>query len=428
MKNYSRRVYVCLPLLYILSSHSAAFAQDTIKQPTIVIGDQMKLKISGYIRTDIFYDTRRNVEKVDGLFSLHPANASNDANGSDMNDISNFRMTAAASRLSTKFTGPDLLKAKTVAFVEFDFTGYNGVGASLRHAYIKLNWKEHEVLFGRSFHPLFSLENAPVTLAINSGAPFLPYVRNEQLRYTWKPGILNVMVATSALMNYGFAADGGGGYQHSQTIPDLTGNIQIKNSFLSFGVSGNYKLNQPKLYTTKAGKNFKTSEKVASTTLLSYAVIKAGKLTAKAGITYAQSDCELNMLGGYAVKTRDTTTMKETYATINNINYWGNLVYGDPLQVAIFMGYSKNLGTTASTIVEIQKDVARGFDASGNGLDHLIRVSPSISYKIGQLQLYAEIEYSVAAFGKYDLKDHVKVNNTQNVTNIRTMVTAFYYF
>jgi hypothetical protein len=427
-KNYCNRTVIVLVIL-LFQAMNFIKAQDTIKQPTITLGDQIKLKLSGYVRTDIYYDTRRNVEKVDGLFCLHPMNASYDATNKDINEIGIYRMTATASRIGTRFTGPDLMKAKSSAFIEFDFTGYSGVGASLRHAYVKLSWQKHEVMFGRFFHPMYNLETSPTVIGINSGAPFLIYARNEQLRYTWKPGIINIMLAASALMNYSFPADGAGGYQHYQTMPDLTGNIQLKNNAVTLGISGNYKMNQPKVCTNKtATKTYETSEQVSSYTLMSYAMVKTGKLIAKAGIVYGQANNELNMLGGFAVASRDTATMKEKYTTINNLNYWFNILYGVKIQGGLFVGYSQNLGTSAQTITEIQKDAARGFDANGNGIDHLFRISSSISYKTGPLQLSAELEFTTAAFGKYNINDHAKVSNTKDVTNIRTMITAFYFF
>lgn len=407
---------------------NCSYAQDTIRQSPVFLGDRVKLKISGFVRSDIFYDTHRNIEKVDGLFSLLPANASYDANGTDNNKIGNYRMTAAASRFGAKFTGPDLLKAKTTAYIEFDFTGVNGIGLTFRHAYIKLAWEKNEVLFGRYFHPMYVTDVSPSVLGINSGAPFLIYGRNEQIRYTWKPGAINFMIAASALMNYSFPSDGAGGYQHYQTLPDLTGNIQFKKDIFTIGASGNLKINQPRLSTIKNGKSFHTDRNVTSVSLMAYAQVKTSAVALKGGVTYGQSNNELNMLGGYAVGKRDTATMKETYTTLNNLNYWFNFLVGNKFQVGVFAGYSKNLGTSMQKILEVPKDAARGFDANGNGLDHLIRISPGITYKIGELALCAELEYSIAAYGKYDLSDYAKVTQTRNISNVRTMLTALYFF
>ena len=50
----------------------------------------------------------------------------------------------------------------------------------------------------------------------------------------------------------------------------------------------------------------------------------------------------------------------------------------DKLQVGIFVGYSKNLGTSSATILSLY--------GNRNDIDKLIRIAPSVNYKVGRLQ------------------------------------------
>ena len=156
------------------------------------------MKIGGFLRADAYYDTRKNAEILDGLLDLYPLPESKDVNGEDMNAFSPFRMSAAASRVNTKFTGPDVLNAKTSSLIEFDFTGYNGIGLRLRHAWLKLNWQNSELLMGRFWHPMFILDAFPTVLGLSTGAPFNVFNRCEQIRYTYILGSISIMGAASA--------------------------------------------------------------------------------------------------------------------------------------------------------------------------------------------------------------------------------------
>jgi hypothetical protein len=435
-KNFILKATLACLLCFAITS---VFSQEKTDQPqpTITLGDQVTMKIGGFLRSDFYYDTRKNSEMLDGLLDLYPMNDQIDLLGKDMNDYNLFRMSAAATRLNTKFTGPDVLKAKSSAFVEFDFTGYNGIGFRLRHAWLKLNWQNSELLFGRFWHPMFMLDATPTVLALSTGAPFAPFNRCEQLRFTYSLNHLSFVIAASGQMDYGFpseysSASGTTTYLHNQIMPDFTFNPQFKNDNFVFGLSGNYKMNQPRTSFTRTNTTTKylTTETLATYALQAYGQIKSGNLKIKGGVLYGQNMMELLMMGGFAFK--DTTPSNETYSAIKNMNYWGNIVYGDKLQGSIFFGYTKNLGSVDKTILGFSKTTARGYDDTGNGIDHLIRIAPCLSFKTGRVQLSYEFEYNIAAWGKYKtgnvINDYAKITNTENCTNTRSQFAAVFSF
>ena len=65
-------------LLFSLLLSVGAFAQ-------IDLGKDMTLKIYGHVRTDFYYNSRNNVQSVDGLFYSYPMDEVLDANGNDIN-------------------------------------------------------------------------------------------------------------------------------------------------------------------------------------------------------------------------------------------------------------------------------------------------------------------------------------------------------
>ena len=444
MKKITHLWLIALTLNMILCSNNliAQETQTAVQQPTITLSDQVTMKIGGFLRADVFTDTHKNAEILDGLLDLYPLNKSLDANtGKDINSLNLFRMSAASSRLNAKFTGPDVFNAKSTSLIEFDFTGVNGYGLRLRHAWIKLNWQNSEFLFGRYWHPMFITDAFPTVLGLNTGAPFIVFNRCEQMRYTYNIGSISIMAAASIQMDYGLSSEfnkdnGVTTLLHNQIMPDLTLNTQFKNDMFLLGISGNYKVDQPRISTTgKASKSYQTSEKINSFSAQIYGQIKAGNFKIKGGALYGQNMIELLMLGGFAVSEKDTAlTNHEKYTTVNNLNYWGNILYGDKLQVGLFVGYIQNLGTTSKNVFEFTSTSARGYDAKGTGIDHLIRIAPSVSYKTGRLQFYLELEQSIVAYGSYKdpitkaIYEHALVKNTTNVMNTRANFATIFYF
>jgi hypothetical protein len=450
MKNYFKFLLAAgTAIICGLQVHSQTTAAATPTPTTtatenmVSLGDNVKMKIGGFLKSDIFYDTRKNVEIVDGLFLFYPNAENPDANGKDIDAVSQIRMSAVTSRLNTKFTGPDVLNAKTTALIEFDFSGFNSIGLRLRHAYVKLNWTNDEVLFGRFWHPLFCTDVFPTVLALNTGAPFNVFNRTEQIRFTRFMGSFSAMIATTMQYDYSFPSEFNqksavyfSNYYHNSIIPDLSLNLQFKTDMLIIGATANYKVNQPKTYTegpttgpvaSQKINKYVTDEKVSSIAISGYAQVKAGLLKVKASGMYGENMREFLMIGGYAIKTQDTITGKETYSTMNNLSTWANILYGDALQGGLFVGYTKNLGSSDKTLSSVSGAFSRG-----SNIDKIIRISPMVSYKTGKLQFQFEIEHTIASYAKattdIDLTNGGKIKNTTDIANTRVQFSTFFYF
>ena len=114
----------------------------------VQIGKDFSLKIYGHVRTDIYYNSRDNVQSVDGLFYSYPKDEVLDGNGNDINGSDNSNMYAVYSRMGFDFAGPMIGKAKTSAKIEFDFRGNGNDNLSalrLRHAYFNFDWGKNKV-------------------------------------------------------------------------------------------------------------------------------------------------------------------------------------------------------------------------------------------------------------------------------------------
>ena len=122
--------------------------------PVMIFSQEAKkfgIKFSGFVKTDIFFDTRQTVDVREGHFSLYPKGEYFDINGDDINAKPCFNFLSIQTRLRGKITGPDAFGAKTSALIEGAFFGTsNGDinGFRLRHAFAKLNWTNTDLLVG----------------------------------------------------------------------------------------------------------------------------------------------------------------------------------------------------------------------------------------------------------------------------------------
>ena len=125
------------------------------------------------------------------------------------------------------------------------------------------------------------------------------------------------------------------------------------------------------------------------------------------------------MIGGYAVSATDAVTQIKTYTNLNTGNVWADIATtGEKLVFGLFTGYSKNLGA--------KDNITGAVYGRGNNIDHLFRVSPRISLTEGRLTFAGEVESTTAAYGI--MQSNGKVTNTNNVSNLRILISTIYKF
>ena len=385
-----------IPILLLITGF--AYGQDKKEEP------KYGITLSGFIKTDFFYDTRQAVSIREGHFLLFPENEKLDLNGKDINSKDHFGILSIQSRLTGKITGPDLLKAKTSALVEADFFGNENAsfqdvnGLRLRHSIIKLNWSTTELLVGQYWHPLFVPECFPDVVSFNTGAPFQPFSRNPQIRLTQKVKNLKLIVAATSQRD--FSSNGPEGaspkYLSNAVLPDMNMHIQYSricnetNEFL-VGAGAEYKQLLPRLYaqgdkTLNDGKDtiyFAGDERVNSYALSVYSKLKLKPVTIKAYAIYGGNLFDQVMLGGYSITSiNESDQMSYEYSPVKSISLWTELATNGKVQAGIFAGYTKNLGTeTNNTGV---------YYSRGSNINYVYRIAPRIVINMAKLRISTE--------------------------------------
>lgn len=415
-----------LVFLVIILSPAFLFSQEST----------FGLKWSGFVKTDIFYDSRQTLDLREGHFLLYPLGESLDPENNDINANPSFSILSVQSRLKGDITGPDVLGAKATGMLEAEFFGTSSAdlnGFRLRHAYVKLNWKTTEVFAGQFWHPMFITDCFPEVVSFNTGAPFQPFTRNPQIRFTQKFGGLKFLAALVEERDFQDLGPNGSSteYLRNAAMPELSAQLSysIKNEdqkteFL-FGAGVNNKTIRPRLKTTKG---YETDETVTGTSFMAWAKLKLKPVTVKLEAVSGEMLNSMTMIGGYAMTELDTVKGFETYSPAKTSSFWLEIMgNGAKWQPGLFVGYSQNNG------LEDKYITTPTFYSRGSDIEYLYRVAPRLVYNSGKVRCALELEYTTAAYGKPDENgkwrdEYGVITNSEEVSNFRALIGVFYFF
>jgi len=398
------------------------------------------IKFSGFLRNDVFYDTRQITSARpanQGELLLYPTNVSLDANGNDVNAAPSLTMSSISTRLTGNITGPDAFGAKTSGIFEGEFFG-NANGNEnvfrLRHAYAKLDWKSSQLGFGHYWHPVCVTDCFPGTVSFNTGMPFQPFARNPQVRLTQKLGNQLSLILAAVSQIEAFTSPGSstgialGAAAASQTfindavIPNLHAQLQYKSKTFLAGAAIDYKSLRPALKGVSGTTTVATNEKVNSTTFEAYAKLTTNAVTLKAEFVAGQNLYDQLMFGGYLAY---GTALNVTYKPMGITSYWFEIAgTGKKVIPGLFFGYAKNDGASATGAVA---SYARSVTAGAASIDKVLRVSPRMDFVAGKFRFGTEIEITNAAYGTAG-SDGKVTGTTTSVTNTRLLFITVYSF
>ena len=386
-------------------------------------------KFYGRVRTDVFYNSRHNVESVEGAFFMYPKDIQLDPNGEDLNAVSNSGDFIFCTRLGLDITGPMLFNAKTTAKIETDFGGFstsvlgNFTTLRIRHAYVNLDWGRSSLLVGQTWHPLFG-EVLPSIVNLNTGCPFQPFSRSPQLQYNYKFSRFNLKAAAVFQNQYRSSGPLGSKmleYSRDAVLPEMFAGIDYRKEGFIVGVGADVLTLTPRTQSTKGELTYKVSERNVSASLLAFASYSSEWWKLNAKTIYGQNNVHTLSLGGYGVTSIDPVTGAYDYVNFNHSTSWVNVVYGKKWQVGLFGGFTKNLGTN-KPLVSSSMTYGMGMD-----IDKLYNMSVQTDYNTKNFTIGVEYSYSVADYGTIQTATG-KVTNTHAADNHRIAALCNYSF
>jgi len=400
--------------------------------------DQPKFGItwSGYVKNDIFFDTRQTVSAREGHFLLWPSPLDADLNGDDINAKPNFNILAVQSRLKALISGPDAFGAKTSGVIEADFFAQANENINLlrlRHAFIKLDWTKFELLAGQYWNPLFVTDCFPGTVSFNTGTPLQSFSRNPQVRLSYKTPGLRLTAAILSQRDYSSRGEDGvsSSYLRNSALPDMhlhamysSVNSESNTGFI-MGTGVAYKIIVPRLESSFGPVTmYKVDEKVGGITAIGFLKLLTIPVTVKAQVRYGENIADVLAVSGFAVKDIvDNITGELSYTPLRSMTFWGEIhTNGSKIQAGIFGGFSNNMGTK-----EAMSDPDNPVYGLATNIKSLYRLSPRLIINSGRTRLAMELEYTSASYGSdYDV--NYVPDNTNTVSNLRVLIAVYYFF
>ena len=386
----------------------------------------------GFVNPHYYADSRSVVGGREDMMLFYPKPVLRDSLDRDVNDGWQADMLAITARLGLRVSGPDMLGAKTTAYVEGDFTGSTNATINdlrLRHAYIDMVWGvpsqggvaegrggSHRLLMGQYWYAMVIHEIMPMTNPLNMGAPFHCYARQPQVRYEYRLGGFEAVAVaqwqldnmSQGLLN-GVPTSSTQFARHSM-VPELTAQLRYRTGSLFIGAAINAKTIQPVVVSVAT-----MSQHTEHHTSLTYSLFgKAtlGPVTVKAQTLLNNSLYEGCSLGGYILYTsvmgQDMMFHDWHFNTMwldieRSSGHW---------RPGLFLGYAKR--QDEGPVLAIYSTTA--VFGRGYNMDYLWRVQPRLTYTTGNgLSFTGEAEYTRAG---YDTP----------VGNLRLSLSAVYAF
>jgi hypothetical protein len=384
-----------------------------------------KYDFYGFVRGELYANSRRNTEAVDGLFYLLPNDRMPDADGKDLNAVPGSSFYSFTSRLGLNIQGPNIGMARTSAKIESDFGGNTGITFVLRvrQAWVRLDWERgSSLLLGQTWHPFFG-DVAPQVLNLSTGAPFQPFNRSPMIQYRYTRQ--KWQIHASALYQLMYLSTGPSGktedYQKNGLLPELCLGTDYRSGHLLAGAGIALLSLTPRIQSTVDGRTWRVNERITSLSCEAHVGYTSGLLYLAGKTMLASNMNHAALLGGYGVSAIDPVTGEQQYTPFRHSTTWINAVYGKRWQGGLYAGFTKNLGSL-KPLVHADAIYGLGMDA-----DRLSSVSAQFAYNLPHWKAGVEYQASTAWYGTIDPADG-RVRNAHDITNHRIVALFMYYF
>ena len=384
-----------------------------------------KFTLSGMVSPQLYMDTRQVVAGREEMMLFFPKPFEPDADGNDLNAVPSLNMLAITTRLALAMEGPDVLGARLKGYVEGDFTGATDATINmfrLRHAYIDMRWKHNELLMGQYWYPMTIHEIMPGTRPLNMGAPFHPYARYSQVRYTARAGKFEaVAVAAFQLDNKSQGPAGSStSYLKHSLVPECNFQLRYRDERFIAGVAYNLMAVKPRDFVLDTlGRKHKVDDRYVSHSFSAFAGYSGPRWRITGQTVLSDNLYEGSTLGGYIEHSvLDGDRCAYIYRPWHYTTAW--LDFGRSTgrwRPGCFLGLGINNGS-GEELRPGEVVYGRGYDIS-----LLYRVQPRIGYVTDAgLSFWFEVEHTFARYTE------TAAHPACDVFNDRFILSAVYQF
>lgn len=438
-------------LMVLVALGASALAQaDTA-------GRKFRFDFHGFVNPHFYADSRQVVGGREEmmLFYPKPANWVSQATGNaaqpvesiDANEGWNANLLSITARLGLGVKGPDMLGAQTRAYIEGDFTGSTNASNNdlrLRHAYIDLNWGHHELLAGQYWYPMVVQEIMPNTRPLNMGAPFHPYARYNQLRYTlrindprarqtgsatWEAIVVAMYQQdnmSQGVLNGGITSSTS--FQRRGLAPEMYLQLRYNGRHMLAGVAANMLTLQPTIYTAATNDTLLQRPRFTTFSYSLFGQYRWNRWKLSMQTLLNNSLYEGCSLGGY-IRMADLAMAQYDYRSWHFNTVWADFgKTAGQWRPGLFVGYARNhIMDRYDSFTDVL------IMGRGANIEYLWRVQPRLGYHFSQIfNIYAEAEYTFAQYyTTTTLPDGswaYQHDPNGGIGNLRLMLSAEYRF
>lgn len=391
--------------------------------------------LTGYVNYKAFYDTRQVVGTTEDQTVFFPKPIDCSPTG-DVNAHGHLQMLPFETRVRITLREPrKKYDFSCKGIIEVEFRGVQTLVniLNMRHAFAQLDIRKTTLVLGQTWHTLNVEELIPNTVSFNAGRPFAVYNRSPQIRYTQH--LPNIDIILSAASQVDFQSDGPIGlsttYIRNAIIPNF--DFQIKGFFGNHvvGTGIDYQRISPRQVSPQG---YKVHEDLSSVAGIWFLGLNWPKLTVKNTMMFGGNLSNYGVMGGYAIKkdSTDPITGQRKYTNMRTLSTWSDITFlpAQHIEPGVFIGVAKNFGSSheiePSKIDPDSNPVLQTVYGLGTDINNVVRVSPRVRVKFGQVTFAGEIEYTRAAYGR--LTKHGHVVNTAPVANTQFLFSTFLFF
>ncbi len=410
MKTYK---FVLIAAALMCGSFSAVWAQNDSTRLARKKAIANRLAWHGFVNPHFFLDTRQNVTGKEEMMLFYPKPVVPDADGKDLNATPSMNLMSVTTRLNLTIDGPELLNAKMKGFIEGDFTSSLSADINslrLRHAYLSMQWQSSSLLMGQYWHPMVLHEIMPMTNPLNTGAPFHPYARYNQLRYSQLLGNVELLAVAAFQLdsksqgpdeNYPYGVSNTGTkFSTRSLVPELNVQVRYRSERLFVGAAANLLTLQPRSYVLDTnGGTHKTTQRFSLPSFSLFGMYRFDNWTLKAQALLNDNLYESNTLGGYIERAHlNGDCWTYDYESWSFTTLWLDLSRTQgKWRPGLFLGFAGNNWANDDTRQPIGS-YDRAFGRAFN-IDCLYRIQPRLVYHTqGNLFFQAEVEYTAAHY------------------------------
>lgn len=419
----------CAILLCWMLSLQATFPdiENFLRKPSPFI-----FKLSGFVRNDVFWDSRQAVSFRQNVLLFAPAEPCYLRGYGDVNNVATFTITPLRSFVRLDLHNAEQWGTEVRGTIQVDCLGINEETTSairLWYAYFELIGRYNKIAIGQLRHPLRLLRVFPHALTFNVAE----IIAAPQIRWVhkWTEHFHGIAAIHSELVDASFGQLIQNGpieespkFIQNSLKPAFAVRVQHATEQTIIGAGYDIRAIVPRLVTATG---YATEQEIAASWFTAFAGVKTDSFDLRWQSLVGQNTTPANLLGGAALSCCATPTNKCTYTNLWAATHWIDLeITRHPVvHPGAFLGYSPVFHVDNRLFIDpvTNRPVIFTFN---DRLQMVLRAAVRVTGEWEPIKMGIEYVFAHATYGDRDAAG--KVVAPQSVSMGRLLLVSWFYF